>query len=157
MTNNNVVFSPYKITWVEFFPLDGKSVTIHDQKALGAIFTHKGQKSFRRSFINKTSAKNFLDSFFKSLDKDYECYFFTDKQFGMAKESDGYAIPYTEKQKQESYSLFANPTDRLYDLVEQQGGFNNWHHWNYDEVTEWLMDNYNCPKRVAKEVAVLIK
>lgn len=157
MTNSNITLSAYKVTWVEFFPIDGKTVTIHDQKALGAIVTHKGLKTFRRSFASMTDAKSFLNSFYKTLDKGYTCLFSTDKQFSLAKESDNYAIPYTEQQKKSPYHLSCSPVLRLQQEIDEEGGFCNWQHWNINEVMEWILANYKAPKWVAKEVAYLIK
>lgn len=106
MKTNNITLSPYQIVWVEFFPNKG-FVTAHDQKALGAFYTITRLKTFRRPFPSKASALSFIHAFSKKLDKCYTCLISTDKQYGMAKESENYAIPYTEKQKTEKYYLIS--------------------------------------------------
>ena len=98
-------FSPYKIYWAEFTPTTGRVVTQHDQKALGAIQVWRGQKNYRRHFASKEKALEFVNKFDKKLDKRYQVRLFTDKQFGMAKQENGYAIPYTKKQLAEVYYI----------------------------------------------------
>ena len=95
--------SPYKIMWAEFTPTTGRVVTKHDQKVLGAITALRRQKYYRRHFASKQQALEFINTFSSKLNKRYMVRLFTDKQFGMAKQKDGYAIPYTKKQLAEVY------------------------------------------------------
>ena len=37
--------------------------------------------------------------------------------------------------------------------IESNGGFDNWQHWNEEDVAEWVYYNYECSKYVAKRVA----
>lgn len=106
MNTKNIKLSPYKLVWVEFFPNKG-FVTIHDQKALGASFPWSKLKTYRKPFANKERAVSFIISFNKKLDKSYTCLISTDKQYGMAKESENYRIPYTQKQLAEKYYINA--------------------------------------------------
>ena len=102
----NINISPYVLVWVEFFP-DKGYVTIHDQKAFGAFLPWPKMKTYRKPFANKDRAVSFQISFRKKLDKSYTCLISTDKQYGMAKESEGYRIPYTKKQLAEKYYIYA--------------------------------------------------
>lgn len=96
--------NPYHIYWVEFFPENGK-VTKHDRKALGErIFLSNGV-TYKKPFASKEAAVSFLENFHAKLDKKYKCLMCTDKQFAKASASNGYEIPYTEKQKQEAYYI----------------------------------------------------
>lgn len=67
--------------------------------------TGRSPKTYRKHFANKQKALEWLAAFNKSLDKSYTVRLFTDKQFGMAKQSDGYRIPYTRKQWAETYEI----------------------------------------------------
>ena len=109
MKTSEVKLSPYKLVWVEFIPSKG-SVTIHDQKAFGASFPWSRLKTYRKPFASKERAVSFIISFNKKLDKSYTCLISTDKQYGMAKESEGYKIHYTQKQLNEKYYINAKPT-----------------------------------------------
>ena len=106
MKSNEIKLSPYKLIWVEFFPKKG-FVTMHDQRAFEASFPTPRLKTYRKPFGNKTAALSFINQFSKKLDKSYTCLLSTDKQYGMAKESEGYAIPYTKKQLEEKYYINA--------------------------------------------------
>ena len=106
MEKNEFKLSPYKFIWVEFFPNKG-FVTMHDQRVFGASFPTPRLKTYRKPFGNKDAALAFINRFFKKLDKSYTCLLSTDKQYGMAKESEGYAIPYTKKQLEEKYYINA--------------------------------------------------
>ena len=98
MKANEITLSPYKVTWVEFFPKFG-IVTKHDRKLFGEVIRRGVCRTYIKHFANRDAALKWLYSFDASkLDKPYTCYLFTDKQFSMAKESDGYRIPYTQKQ-----------------------------------------------------------
>jgi hypothetical protein len=94
----------YHIYWVEFIPEFGK-VTAHDLRAFGYNFCHRKEATYKKPFASKEAAVEFIQTFGKKLDKRYMCLLSTDKQFAMATESNGYAIPYTEKQKQEAYYI----------------------------------------------------
>lgn len=152
---NDITLSPYKIVWVEFFPICGY-VTQHDQKQFGAIETFSKRKTYRACFGSKQQAVNFLRSFDKKLDKCYECLISTAKQVGLAKEENSYKIPYTEKQKKEVYKLYRNPAVAIKKDIEDSGGFDNFNHWNQNEVAEWVKANYECKMKIAMEVAEVI-
>ena len=97
--------SAYRIYWAEFFPAYGV-VTKHDRKQLGEIMSdHKSPKTYRKHFASKEKAVEFLTSFNKPLDKSYTVRLFTDRQFGLAKQEEGYRIHYTRKQWAEVYTI----------------------------------------------------
>lgn len=58
--------------------------------------------------------------------------------------------------KVEIVRLIPTSTDILRNIKED-GGFNNWQKWNVNEVAKWIKANYSCSKKVAEEVAMLIK
>lgn len=155
MKTNDITFSPCKGVWVEFFPNKG-FVTLHDQKALGAFFPSARLKTYRKPFPSKASALSFIRTFSKKLDKCYTCLISTDKQYGMAKESENYAIPYTEKQKAEKYFLNSDPITNILNDIEDNGGFNNFYNWNKIETATWVKSNYYCSKTIAAKVAAII-
>lgn len=93
----DITISSYKTVWVEFIPKSGK-VTAHDQKAFGAFTIVKNAKTFRNVFVSIEAAKQYVRNFNKVLDTEYSVLYSSDKQFGMAKESEGFAIPYTKQQ-----------------------------------------------------------
>lgn len=96
--------SAYKIYWAEFTPTTGKVVTKHDRKQFGEVLcNYTGAKTYRKHFPNKEAALDYVKNFDKKLDKKYMVRLFTDKQFSMAKQENGYAIPYTQKQLDEVY------------------------------------------------------
>lgn len=105
---NDIALSPYKIVWVEFKPNKGY-VTRHDQKQFGAMLTIPKINRHYRWFTSKEEAVKFLTTFRKPLDKEYTCLICTDKQYGIAEESKGYEIPFTDKQRKEVYKLYRNP------------------------------------------------
>lgn len=120
MRKENITLSSYVVTWAEFFPKSGL-VTVHDQKAFGALIVFRGKKSYRTCFPSIDSARDFVRNFNKRLDTEYTVLFSTDKQFGMAEAPD-YEIPYTDYQKShvetigKQYSvdhLFSEAYDRL--------------------------------------------
>lgn len=156
MKKNNITLSPYKVVWVEFFPYKGL-VTLHDQKALGAFSPSAHLKTYRKPFPSKEAAISFIRTFSKKLDKYYTCLISTDKQYGMAKESENYAIPYTEKQKAEKYILNSDPITYILSAIEDDGGFDNFNRWNKKEVAEWVEENYYCNKKIAMKVAAIIQ
>lgn len=96
--------SPYHIYWVEFIPQSG-TVTAHDKKAFGDRLSFRKETTYKKPFVSKDAAIEYLRTFSKKLDKRYMCLLSTDKQFAMATESNGYSIPYTEKQRQEAYYI----------------------------------------------------
>jgi len=101
-----IEFSPYKIYWAEFTPMTGLYVTKKDIAALGEKFycgIHN--KTYRKHFVSKEKAIAFITNFNGKLSKRYMVRLFTDKQFGMAKQENGYAIPYTKKQLAEVYYI----------------------------------------------------
>lgn len=152
---NDINLSRYKIVWVEFIPGKGY-VTKHDQKLLGALDAIDKLKSFKMCYPSKEAAMNFLRNFRKRLDKNYRCLISTDKQFGMAKEENGYKIPYTEKQLKEVFILYGNPAVAIWVEIKNNGGFDNFNHWNQKQVAEWVKANYHCSMKIAMEVAEVI-
>lgn len=153
MNNNNL--SPYKIVWIEYIPSKGY-VTKHDQKVLGALDAINKLKSFKMCYSSKEAAMNFLRNFRKRLDKNYRCLISTDKQFGMAKEENGYKIPYTEKQLKEVFILYGNQAVAIWVEIKNNGGFDNFNHWNQKEVAEWVKTNYHCTMKIAMEITEVI-
>ena len=110
-TNNNQnqsnmkEFSPYKVTWVELIPNTG-IVTKHDRKIFGEFRPSGKERTHRKHFPSKEDAISWITNFDASrLDKAYTCYLFTDKQFSLAKAENGFAIPYTTKQRNTPYTL----------------------------------------------------
>ena len=72
----------------------------------GNISANLKDKTYRKWFPNKEKALAWLEAFDASkLDKPYTCYLFTDKQLAMTKFEDGYAIPYTKKQRENPIRL----------------------------------------------------
>lgn len=106
MKTNEIKLSPYKLIWMEFIPNKG-FVTMHDQRAFEASFPTPRLKTYRKPFGNKAAALSFINHFSKKLDKSYTCLLSTDKQYGMAKESEGCKIPYTKKQLENKYYINA--------------------------------------------------
>lgn len=97
--------SKYNSWWAEFTPTTG-IVTLHDRRLLGDIMLLGNKaKRYRKYMGSKEDAIRFVKSFNKRLDKRYEVRFFTSAQFGLAKEKDGYAIPFTSKQLEEVYYI----------------------------------------------------
>lgn len=98
--------SSYIITWAEFFPAYGV-VTKHDRRQIDGYSATIGKspKTYRKHFPSKLHAVKFLHEFNKKLDKAYTVRLFTDRQFAMSKLSEGYRIPYTRKQWEETYEL----------------------------------------------------
>ena len=96
--------SSYKIYWAEFTPMSGRVVTKHDRKCFGEILCgYTSTRNYRKHFPSKEEAIEYLKTFDKKLDKKYMVRLFTDKQFALAKQENGYAIPYTKKQLNEVY------------------------------------------------------
>ena len=103
---NQTSLSPYKIYWAEFTPVTGKFITKKDIAAIrGYCNRYVGRYNtyYRQHFPSKEKAVEFITNFNKKLSKRYMVRLFTDKQFGMAKQENGYAIPYTKKQLREVY------------------------------------------------------
>lgn len=97
--------SPYEIYWVELVPSEG-IVTKHDRRLFGATLLWGIEKKHYKHFLSKREALDWLANFNSTrLDKSYECRLFTDKQFGMAKAENNFAIPFTSKQLKEVYYL----------------------------------------------------
>lgn len=119
----DVTLSSYKTVWAEFVPKSGK-VTVHDQKTFGSSFVQKNLKSYRRVFPSLGGAKQFVREFNKVLDTEYTVYYSSDKQFGLAKESDGYAIPYTKKQLEEYDTIAKKMTvDAIFNAAYEELDF----------------------------------
>lgn len=96
-----ITFSPYKITWIEIRPMTGRTVTAADARKMRNVCVHRNGFGYAH-FPNKKSALEWLHTE-RKLSKKYEARLFTDKQFGMAKEENGYAIPFTTKQYNEVF------------------------------------------------------
>ena len=47
-------------------------------------------------------------------------------------------------------------TQEIIDNINENGGFDNFNHWNLQEVTEWVKANFDCRKDVAIRVAIQI-
>lgn len=94
-------FSAYRITWVELRPATGYKMTKADANKCGAIVRHNNGYGYMH-FASRERALEWLKTH-HSLSKVYECRLFTDKQFGMAQASTGYAIPFTSKQYSEVF------------------------------------------------------
>lgn len=98
--------SPYKIYWAEFTPVTGNFITKKDIASIRGYndrYIGRYNKYYRQHFASKERALEFINTFNKKLSKRYIVRLFTDKQFGMAKQENGYAIPYTKKQLNEVY------------------------------------------------------
>ena len=105
-TTTNI--SAYKIYWAEFTPCTGKYITKRDIAVIeGHTYKYNvGHNSrHRKHFASKESAIEFINNFNKKLSKRYMVRLFTDKQFGMTKPENDYAIPYTKKQLEEVYYI----------------------------------------------------
>lgn len=103
--NNNI--SAYEICWAEFTPVTGQFVTKKDIVAIQGYdsrYIGKYNKYFRL-FANKACALEFIHNFNKKLSKRHIVRLFTDKQFGMARRENNFAIQYTKKQLQEIYYI----------------------------------------------------
>ena len=74
----------------------------------------------------------------------------------MAKESEGYAIPYTQKQLEDIYYINSDPVANVIYTIEDEGGFDNFNHWNKNEIADWVMANFYCNKKIALKVAAII-
>ena len=101
----SIKLSPYKVYWVELVPSKG-IVTKHDRRLFGDTYPRSTEKRHRKHFSSKQDALNWLANFDATrLDKSYSCRLFTDKQFGLAKAENDFAIPFTSKQLKEVYYL----------------------------------------------------
>ena len=101
----NITLSPYKIYWVELVPSKG-IVTKHDRRLFGEYCLTGKESKHHKHFPSKQEALDWLANFDATrLDKSYFCRLFTDKQFGMAKAENDFAIPFTSKQLKEVYYL----------------------------------------------------
>ena len=102
-SNNNFKLSAYTIAWIEIRPTSGRKVTIADARKMGYVSIHGNGYGYIH-FANKDRAIAWInEQSNKTFSKGYEARIFTDKQFVMANESTGYAIPFTEKQFKEVY------------------------------------------------------
>lgn len=100
--------SAYKIYLAEFTPTTGKYITKSDIATIEGYadrYTGRYNTNYRKHFASKERALEFINNFNKKLSKRYMVRLFTDKQFGMAKQENGYAIPYTKKQLEEVYYI----------------------------------------------------
>ena len=134
---NNINLSPYKIVWIEYIPSKGY-VTKHDQKLLGALEAIDKLKTFKMCYPSIKAAMSFISNFRKKLDKNYRCLISTDKQL------------------KEEFILYGNPAVAIWLEIKNNGGFDNFNHWNKKEVAKWVKTNYHCTMKVAMEVAEVI-
>lgn len=44
-------------------------------------------------------------------------------------------------------------TMEIINYFEENGGFDNFNHWNEKEIAEYIEANFDCSKYVAKQVA----
>jgi len=44
-------------------------------------------------------------------------------------------------------------TNEILKNIRENGGFDNFNHWNKKEVGEWIKTEFNCSSYVAKNVA----
>lgn len=95
--------STYQITWIEVRPITGRTVTAADVRKMRNVCVHRNGFGYAH-FPNKKSALEWLRTE-RKLSKKYEARLFTDKQFGMAKEENGYAIPFTTEQYNEVFTF----------------------------------------------------
>lgn len=101
----NITLSAYQITWIEIRPTSGRKVTLSDAKKMGRVSIHRNGYGYTH-FANKERALAWLEEQSnKHYSKGYEARIFSDKQFGMAKESNGYAIPFTSQQLANVYTF----------------------------------------------------
>lgn len=97
--------SPYRITWIEYRPINGVA-TRNDTKKLsvisriravdrrtGCLYDHFPTR--KKALAHLAALKGV------KLTRTYECRLFTDKQFGMRRADNGYAVPFTQKQYNE--------------------------------------------------------
>lgn len=99
------VLSPYVITWAEVYSQNGV-ITKSDANKLGGGYREGGNKYLYLHFPNKAAAYGWIDRMQNTnLDKTYEVRFFTDKQFGLRKESDGYRVPFTKMQRENVFYI----------------------------------------------------
>lgn len=87
-------------------PVTGKFITKKDIATIQGYsdrYIGRYNTNYRRHFPSKERAMEFINNFNKKLSKRYMVRLFTDKQFGIAKAENGYAIPYTKKQLDEVY------------------------------------------------------
>lgn len=106
MKTSNVTISAYKIYWAEFTPVKGKYITKKDIATIEGYtdrYIGRYNTNYRKHFPSKEHALEFINNFDRKLSKRYMVRLFTDKQFGMAKQENNYAIPYTKKQLEEVY------------------------------------------------------
>ena len=99
----HITLNPYQITWIEIRPIEGRVVTKADARKMRCVCVHRNGYGYAH-FGNKERAIEWLRTE-RNLSKKYEARLFTDKQFCMAKEETGYAIPFTTKQNNEVYYI----------------------------------------------------
>ena len=44
-------------------------------------------------------------------------------------------------------------TIEILEIIENNGGFDNFNHWNRQEIAEWVYENFECSKYVADNVS----
>ena len=103
MKTEETKLNPYKILWTAFVPEFGV-VTVKDQQKLGGI-RDRGAKVYFRHHGSESILNARLERIVGKLGKPYKVYIFTDKQFGMIKESELFLDVLTEKQKEEAFYI----------------------------------------------------
>lgn len=102
---NRFNLSAYRITWIEIRPTSGRKVTIADSKRMGRVSIERNGYAYAH-FANRENAMAWVSAQKnKKFSKAYEARLFSDKQFGLRKESDGYRVPFTTKQLNEVYTF----------------------------------------------------
>lgn len=107
---SNLTFSPYQITWVEFRATKG-IVTLKDKRLFsnGRYIDRTQSTTYKVWFSCKESAERYVSRIKTNrLSKAYEVRYFNDKQFALAKESEGYAIHFTKRQNEQMFVIGRN-------------------------------------------------
>jgi hypothetical protein len=47
-------------------------------------------------------------------------------------------------------------TNKILSEINNNGGFDNFRKWNFNEVKDWVKNYYNCSNFVAKRVATYL-
>lgn len=103
---NRFHLSAYRITWIEIRPTSGRKVTIADSRRMGRIITIDRNGYAYVHFPSRENAMAWVAAQkTKKFSKAYEARLFSDKQFGLRKESDGYRVPFTTKQLNEVHTF----------------------------------------------------
>lgn len=44
--------------------------------------------------------------------------------------------------------------EKIIEEINENGGFDNFNNWNYEEKIEWIISNFYCNRNTAKKVAI---